>query len=620
MAEYFAGCLYSLLMGKKQKRIFRRIATERPLPKTAHHEISAMKRLLTSKTEHILQQERDLLARLEVAAARLDAPADDLATIARARQQLDNLFLLAVIGEFNSGKSAFINAMLGGPYLEEGVTPTTSQVTVIAWGPEQRPVQLEPYLQRLELPVEWLKDINIVDTPGVNVVIQQHEELTQAFIPRADLVLFVASADRPFSKSEREFLAFVRDWGKKIVFIINKLDILADEEAVNKVVAYVQEQARELLGITPEIFPVSVKWAQETKFNPNRPGAASLLEASRFAPLERYILERLDETERLRLKLESPLGVTQRLDEKYQVEVNERLHLLEEDLKTIQHIDEQLDAYQQDMRHDFEFRLNRVDNILLEMRARGDAFFEETIRLGRFLDLMNASRLKAAFEEQVIADTPYRIEQEVNELVDWMVDRNYRQWQAITGYLNRRAQEHGDRIVGQVGGEFDLNRQRLLGSVGRAAREALASYDKAAEARKLTQSVQTSLAAMGMVQVGALGLGAVLLHIFTRALDPLGVIAAGGVAIAGLFILPARRRAAKRDMEAKIEEMRADLHAALSKQFEEELARSVQEIREAIAPYTRFVRTEQEKLAGVQQELAQINSAIMTLRGDIRQL
>jgi len=261
-----------------------------------------MKRILTSRAEAILQQERDLLARLEVAASRLDAAADDLQILAHARQQLDSLFLLTVIGEFNSGKSAFINALLGGPYLAEGVTPTTSQVVVIAWGAEQRMVQIEPYLQRLELPVEWLKDINIVDTPGVNVVIQQHEELTQAFIPRADLVLFVASTDRPFSKSEREFLAFVRDWGKKIVFVINKLDILESEEAVNQVVTYVRELAQELLGITPEIFPISAKWAQEAKFNPNRPGAASLLDASRFAPLEDYILQRLDEKERLRLK------------------------------------------------------------------------------------------------------------------------------------------------------------------------------------------------------------------------------------------------------------------------------------------------------------------------------
>ncbi len=579
-----------------------------------------MKRILTSTTEPILRRERDLLARLEVITARLDAPEEDLQLIAQIRRQLDSLFLLAVIGEFNSGKSAFINALLGGPYLEEGVTPTTSQVVIIAWGPEQRLVQVEPYLQRLELPIDWLQDIHIVDTPGVNVVIQQHEELTQAFIPRADLVLFVASADRPFSKSEREFLAFVRDWGKKIVFIINKLDILPDEEAVERVTDYVREQAQELLGVTPEIFPVSVRWAQEAKFNPNRPGAAQLLAASRFQFLEDFILERLDERERLRLKLENPLGIVGRLVNAYMQEVDERLKLLSEDLKTIAHIDEQLEAYLADMRHDFEFRLHRVDNLLLEMRARGDAFFEETIRLGRFFDLMNASRLKAAFEKQVIADTPRRIEQEVDALVDWMVDRNYRQWQAITSYLNQRAQEHGDRIVGQVGGEFNLNRQRLLTSVSRAAREALASYDKAAEARKLTQSVQTSLAALGVVQVGALGLGAVLLHIFTRALDPLGVIAAGGVAIAGLFILPARRRAAKRDLEAKIETLRADLHDALTKQFEDELARSIQEIREAIAPYTRFVRSEQAKLEQVKADLAAIEKEMFELREIVRAL
>jgi len=579
-----------------------------------------MKRILTPQSEAILQRERDLLARLDVVAARLDAPEEDLRIIAQTRWQLDSLFLLAFIGEFNSGKSAFINALLGGPYLEEGVTPTTSQIAIITWGPEKRVIQVEPYLQRLELPIDWLQDIHIVDTPGVNVVIQQHEELTQAFIPRADLILFVASADRPFSKSEREFLAFVRDWGKKIIFIINKLDILPDEESVTRVTDYVREQAQELLGLTPEIFPVSVRWAQEAKFNPNRPGAAQLLAASRFATIETYILERLDERERLRLKLASPLGVIQRLSEGYRREVHERLGLLDEDLKTIAHIDEQLAAYQADMRHDFEFRLHRVDNLLLEMRARGDAFFEETIRLGRFFDLMNASRLKAAFEEQVIADTPRRIEQEVDALVDWMVDRNYRQWQAITGYLNQRAQEHGDRIVGQVGGEFDLNRQRLLTSVSRAAREALASYDKVAEARKLTQSVQTSLAALGVVQVGALGLGAVLLHLFTRALDPLGVIAAGGVAIAGLFILPARRRAAKRDLEAKIEALRADLHAALMRQFEAELARSVQEIREAIAPYTRFVRTEQARLEQVKEALAGIETETFELKEALRAL
>ncbi len=75
-------------------------------------------------------------------------------------------------------------------------------------------------------PVEWLRDINIVDTPGTNAVIRRHQEITEDFVPRADLVLFVTSADRPFSESERAFIERIREWGKKVVFVVNKIDIL----------------------------------------------------------------------------------------------------------------------------------------------------------------------------------------------------------------------------------------------------------------------------------------------------------------------------------------------------------------------------------------------------------
>jgi predicted GTPase len=74
-------------------------------------------------------------------------------------------------------------------------------------------------------PVEWLRDINIVDTPGTNAVIRKHEQITSEFVPRADLILFVTSADRPFTESERQFIERIRDWGKKVVFVVNKIDI-----------------------------------------------------------------------------------------------------------------------------------------------------------------------------------------------------------------------------------------------------------------------------------------------------------------------------------------------------------------------------------------------------------
>ena len=71
-------------------------------------------------------------------------------------------------------------------------------------------------------PVELLRDVHIVDTPGTNAIIREHERLTTDFVPRSDLVLFVTSADRPFSETERLFLTAIRDWGKKIVIVVEQ--------------------------------------------------------------------------------------------------------------------------------------------------------------------------------------------------------------------------------------------------------------------------------------------------------------------------------------------------------------------------------------------------------------
>ena len=249
-----------------------------------------MKNILTPQQHDILNREREVFTALETIAARLDTPASEREVLGRTRQQLDEFFLLVVVGEFNSGKSAFINALLGQRFLDEGVTPTTSQIHVLGYGPQPAAEQAEPFLLRVSYPVDWLQEINIVDTPGTNAIIQRHQQITEAFVPRADMILFVTSADRPFSESERAFLELVRNWGKKVVVVINKIDILEDEAAVNQVVDFVRDQSAAVLGTIPRIFPVSVKLAQRGK-DLAAPGAhdaaaaKALLGASRFPVL-----------------------------------------------------------------------------------------------------------------------------------------------------------------------------------------------------------------------------------------------------------------------------------------------------------------------------------------------
>jgi hypothetical protein len=201
------------------------------------------------------------------------------------------------------------------------------------------------------------------------------------------------------------------------------------------------------------------------------------------------------------------------------------------------------------------------------------------------------------------------------------VSSDLRQWQAVMDHLARRQAEHADRIVGQVGGSFDYDRSRLLDTVGRAAQEAVESYDPEAEAIRLSESVQMAVAGTALVEVGAIGLGALVTLLATTTLaDVTGILAASAVAVLGLFIIPARRRRAKQELRQKIAEMREQLMSAMTGQFERELERSLQRINEAIAPYTRFVRAERDRLAETRTELITIGEELGRLRARIEAL
>lgn len=602
-----------------------------------------LKRLLNRSEEDLLVDERSLLQRLGLDLSRLEASTEDQRRLEQAQVQLDELFLLVVVGEFNAGKSAFINALLGQSLLEEGATPTTVRVHRIHHGETISRTVQEADLEIIAAPVDWLREINIVDTPGTNAVIQRHQEITEDFVPRSDLVLFVTSADRPFSESERVFLDRVRAWGKKVVIIVNKVDILDDAD-VARVRAFVGENAVKLLGVEPPIFLVSAKLAQRAKLanqqttqpaplaasqpippgqfpvtqSTTQPTVLELWSASRFEPLERYILDTLDEQERLRLKLLSPLGVAAKLRDKYAGIAATRLDVLGDDFTTIDTVEHDLDSFSEDMRRDFQFRLGQIDATLYAMSDRGIAFIDQWLRIGRVFDLANSAKVREAFEREVVADTNIQLERQINDLIDWMVEREHKQWQGVMGYLNRRADLHKDRVIGEVGGSFESNRRALLETVRRDTQRAIGAFDQQAEAAKLAESVQNALAQTALVEAGALGLGALLIAaLHTLVLDLTGLLFAGALAAVGLYVLPNRRRKARDELRAKVADLQQRLHEALSAQFEQEMSRSRQAMQEAIQPYTRFIRNEREKLTGIAGNLDEIEQEMRTLRAKI---
>lgn len=622
-----------------------------------------VERILSGGEGEILTEERRRLGELQAALARFDAAAEDQKILAASIHRLDELFLLVVVGEFNAGKSAFINALIGTPVLEEGVTPTTRRIHLLRWG-EEVSTSVGPHgVEVVTAPLELLREIHIVDTPGTNAIDRDHEALTREFVPNSDLVLFVTSADRPFTESERLFLEQIRDWGKKIVVVVNKIDIVLTEEDVGRIESFVSENAHLLLGFTPAIFPVSARRALAAKRAAAESaapiaGAADAAEAAdertaaepvppaegaappaaapppaagtptgpldldtRFRALERYVVDTLDEAERVRLKLLNPLGVALRLTRRYLEVAEGRIGLLQADFDAVEDIERQLEVYREDMGREFRFRLSDVEKVLTELENRGERFFDETLRLGRVFDLLNKARVRADFEREVMGDAPQRIEARVSEVIDWMVASELRQWQAVMDHLARRQNEYADRIVGRGGGSFDYDRSRLLETVGGAARRTVATYDRVQEASRLAESVQTAVAGAALLEVGAVGLGTVVtLAASSTAVDVTGIVAASALAALGLFVIPARKRAAKAELREKIGDLRERLMRAMTEQFDDEIEKSIRRIREAIAPYTRFIRAERARLTEHRDEIAGLGEAFEVLRKRVERL
>jgi small GTP-binding protein len=576
-------------------------------------------RILDERREALVERERDLLERFIGFLKDFGAPSEDAELVRRAHADLEELFLLVIVGEFNSGKSAFINALLGADIAEEGVTPTTSRITVLRHSDE--PVERERRDGVLDKghPNEFLREIAVVDTPGTNAIIRHHEELSRGFVPRSDLVLFVTSSERPLTESERGYLELIRDWGKKVVLVVNKADLLQDEDAADEVRSFVEGGIRSALGLAPPIFLVSALLARKAKAATSTIERDALLNASGFADLERFVSELLDEEGRVRLKLESPLGVAEELTRRYRAAVDERLSLLEEDFRTSEYVEAQLGLYSEDMRRDFEARLAEIENIIHSLNERGDAWLEENVRLMNFRELLRQEKVQERFKREVVADTEDLIDERVDELIDWMVDRNLKQWRAIVEYVERRRQaRYDERLIGEVGDRFEYNRGQLLQSVGKNATSVVQRYDRDRESEQLSSSIQGAVAQTAALEVGAVGIGAVVVALATtRFLDATGVIAAAIIAGYGLFVLPNRRRKARREFREKTDSLRKRLGEVISRQFDAELSRSVERMRDAIAPYTRFVRTEHARMTEASSTLSGIDGEIEALKDEI---
>jgi small GTP-binding protein len=571
--------------------------------------------VLTEQQAQFLRDEKEALAGFQLALAEFDLPREALDSLQKAILQLDELFLIVVAGEFNAGKSALINALLGQKVLKEGSTPTTSRVTLVKWGEAAAERIVDESFAIYTYPLALLKELNIVDTPGTNAIIRHHEQLTNEFVPRSDLVLFITSADHPLTESERQFLERILTWGKKVVFVLNKVDIFEDDSALQEVRDFILKHSTSILGDQPELYPVSAKLAQQALSETDPEKRASLRRASRLDDLEQYISATLDDTARLHLKFNNPLGVAERLAEQAGQSLSIQSESLSEDKVTAAALEAVISDYERELHSELPPRLAEVENILHRLEQRGLDFFDSTMRLTNIKNLVRGDKVRAQFEKQVLADVPQQIEEQVQRLIDWLVQKDLREWQQIMGYLQRRRAQNLEQVVGESYGPRETRRRELVDTVGKTVQTIVESYDRNKEASELAASVETAVAQTALLEVGAVGLGTlVAVAVASSSLDITGALAASSLAILGFFVIPYKRKQAKDNFKEKMLNLRTKLLSALTTQFNHESENAIARLKDGVAPYTRYVRTERERIEKAEITLVSLQKKLSELR------
>jgi len=579
--------------------------------------MNTSEQIVDERIRPLIEAEKRLLNDLQNLAA-AGGHEEDARQLGDIQDGIDELFLLVIVGEFNSGKSSFINALFGQKVRVEGPVPVDDRITILRYAAHPDERQLTSFISEKRMPVDFLRNIAVVDTPGTNSVIKQHQEITEDFIPRADLILFTTSIDRPMTESERQFLAFVQKWGKKIVIVLNKIDT-KDEAEVSEVVEFVDGKCRELLGFKPLIFPISAKLALGAKLG----GHPRDWTRSRFEALEDYVFNKLGERERLQLKLLSPLDSGSTVAEKLREEYAGKLELLAEDSSKISHLEEQLGRAHDEMQANFQKFVLQIDAQVVELRERGVDFLERNMRISNINLLRSETRFREEFERQVLGDWREKLDRTVNESVDWIVRQNMRLWNDTLEYFNSqvRKTDYDSRVVGRVGGQFVYDREEVHARIRHEAENRVRSLDHREECRRIIGSSMTALQQSFGLGAGAVGLGYVLATLFTTvALDVTGIAAATLLFAASFFILPYKRKRAIAELRSKVEKLREEMKTVFENKSLEEIDRAVENVRGSLDPYTRFVKSEQTKLNERSSGLTDIIERLKMLKREIENL
>jgi small GTP-binding protein len=519
--------------------------------------------------------------------------------------------LFVVVGEVKAGKSSLLNALFGQEFAKVDVLPATDRIYIFKYGEEERSVEVSPHLTERYQRIGFLSDFNVVDTPGTNTMVADHQTITENFIPRADLVLFVFSVTNPWTQSAWELLNFVqKKWLKNVIFVLQQADLREPNE-IEIIREHLQNTALQKLGFVPPTFAVSARkalLARTTGLDKER-----LLQESGFLPLEEQINAILSSSSARILKLQSAARSARIILDDLAVAVEGSFQTIKRDEENLARVHSTLEVRKEQTLRQVNGFLRDIEVACREAAAAGMQILEKKLSFWRTWKLIFS---KGQWQQ----DFQLEVESKLRESVQPKVENAVQLLEADLRGLWPQLQ---DTIEAQFAGDVKNRIAKTVPDFARQRRELLQSIQLALLERASTKGSDEYLAHMlqetgiwlrfpaGLAAGGALV--ALIASMSSAAIaDVTGVLAASAAAV-GTVVVIGRRKKILNAYRNQLEEKRAALIRAIEDKLVSAVDLFYHEIVIAFQPLETFCLTQRktyEPLVTRIQELQRIYSEL----------
>lgn len=550
----------------------------------------------------------DLLERVQTLAANINNP-NLRQTTQNLRRNINEPFLFVVVGEVKAGKSSFVNALLEAEVCATDIEPCTDSIQQIVYAEQDFIDQVEPSLRKIGRPIPILQDISIVDTPGTNTIIQEHQIITERYIPNSDLTFFVLFAKNPYQKSAWDFLDFVSaEWRKKVVFILQQADLLRPADLQTNL-ERVKEYAYQKQIKAPMIFPTSA--ALELEGDTANSG---------FEPVRQYLRDMVSSGESYKFKLRSVSETTQQIIDRLNGDVVALTQQLKADKQTAVSIRTKIDAGKTRSRYEVDTLADRLAGRYEVISARIKKDFREslsalTVVRRSFVGLFNPDASMQAwvdeFQERCTRDLKDSLEEVSNEGAQHFVDGIRQLFEGLNQDLDsiKTHQIQSSNISLKV----LERRQEVIESVKAKVANLLSDHGLGD-----MLSAQAGDMASEIVGGAVMAVAGTILHIIEFAvaeaiLSAIGIAFAGvGVVVLAIGILWQRNRIIRK-FEDALDGEKARFQAEITTRLNEKLSLIYEEVERIFTQFYDYVEREEQAVQPVIDQYGAIQAEATAL-------